>query len=271
MLFSPGSCRRLASAGAVSVSVALLLSGPVAAAPDTSAPSEPSAASAPPRRSDVQIVFDLALGGSTIGTREVTVRFTGARRVIEVVTDLTVAGVRHRSRSTGVFGGPTAAFTTVIEDGAGWMSLQGREYSPGRWRLLTTDASGARERTVDALLSSIQLHDPEAARYLSYGGPTGVLLAETGEVLRGLADPPDLARVRIGAEDVPVREVRMKGETGAPDARFGFGPDGNLLQTELRMFGALVTATARSVPPLQTFGTVDTIDTMGSGTTEESL
>jgi hypothetical protein len=226
-----------------------------------------AAASAP--ASEHRVTYDLSLAGASIGTRQVTVRFRGNRRIVEVVTDASVAGVRTRSRSTGVFGGAQAGFTTVVEDAAGSLAVQGTEIAPGRWLLVTTDAAGTRERTVDATLSSVQLHDPDAARFVTSGGALSLLVVETGEVVRGNASEPSYGRMSVGGADVGVADVRVQAEGAS--ARFAFDDAGNLLRSELGAYGAVVVATARTLPPARSFGAVETLERLGVQTTEESL
>lgn len=223
-------------------------------------------------------MFDLTIGGMRVGTRDVTVRYVGERRIVEVLTDAEVAGVRSRSRSTGVFGPRSGGFTTVVEDGAGRLTVQGTQVAPGRWRIVTTDAAGPHERTVDVLLTSLQLHDPDASRFLTSGGALSMLVVETGDVLRGTAAGPVAGSVTIGGAPVRVSDVRIVADPGSAaspsalaSARFAVDVEGNVLRTELGAVGALVVATARSVPPPRSFGAVETIDSLSSGASEEAL
>jgi hypothetical protein len=186
-----------------------------------------------------------------------------------VVTDASVAGVRTRSRSTGVFGGGQAGFNTVVEDTAGPLSVQGTEVAPGRWLLVTTDASGTRERTVDATITSLQLHDPDATRFVTSGGALSLLVVETGEVVRGTAAAPVNGRVSVAGVEVPVSDVGLQSDGVA--ARFAFDDAGNLLRSELGAYGAVVMAMARVLPPARSFGAVETIERLGGGAVEEAL
>ncbi len=231
------------------------------------APSDRSAAPA----GDEPLVYDLAVGGARVGTRTVSVRYAGERRIVEVLTDVEIAGMRSRSRSTGVFGPRSNGFTTVVEDSAGRMTVQGAQIAPGRWRLVTTDAAGARERVVDALLTSLHLHDPDASRFLTAGGTVAMLIVETGEVVRGAASAPVEGSVTIGDAPVRVSEVRLQADAGLVSGRFALDGEGNVLRSELGAAGAVLVATARAAPSPRSFGAVETIEALSSGASEEAL
>ena len=123
-----------------------------------------AAADAPPLQ---KIVYELAMNGQKIGTRELSIRYLpredGERRVIEAYTDVTVAGRKLVCRSSGQSTSHGANFVSSIDDGGAISQVQGMELPDGSWRVIYADGGGVKESTYtreQVRMSSLDLLDP---------------------------------------------------------------------------------------------------------------
>lgn len=244
--------------------VAALLWVPAARAADVPPP-------APPPQ---KIVYDLALDGQPIGTRELTIRYLpreeGERRVLEAYTVATVAGQKLVCRSSGQSSPRGATFTTSVDQGGSLSQVQGIELPEGGWRVIVADGAGVKESTLgktDARLTTLDVLDPGRTELLAGGGELRLLLVETGEILVGTLDAGQVGTTKVGGQKVEVTRYTATGTLGL--AKFDVDGNGILVKSELRWLGGTVSAVAREVPPPRSYGTLD-IPT-GSGVEEDSL
>jgi len=106
---------------------------------------------------------DVAVRGSTIGTRTLTIKYVqgeaGTNRILESFTDLNGAvgpiKVRFRQRLTAhIDAREPASFHSVVDQNGSLMETQAR-WTPSAWLVTTT--ADQRSRTVDMPLNRIDL------------------------------------------------------------------------------------------------------------------
>lgn len=231
------------------------------------------AGEAPPPQ---KIVYDLALDGQPIGTRELTIRYLpredGERRVLEAYTVANVAGQKLVARSSGQSSARGATFTTSVDQGGALSQIQGIELPGGGWRVIVADAAGVKESTLgksEARLTTLDLLDPGRTALLQGGGDLTLLLVETGDVFAGSLDAGTVGTTKVAGQKVQVTRYTATGPLGA--AKFDVDDSGLLVKSEMRWLGGTVTAVAREVPPPRSYGTVETFDALTPGITEDEL
>ncbi|MFN7147060.1 MAG: hypothetical protein ACK4YP_25045, partial [Myxococcota bacterium] len=177
------------------------------------------AGDAPPPQ---KIVYDLALDGQPIGTRELTIRYLpredGERRVLEAYTVATVAGQKLVARSSGQSSARGATFTTSVDQGGALSQIQGIELPGGGWRVIVADAAGVKESTLgkaEARLTTLDLLDPGRTALLQGGGDLTLLLVETGDVLAGSLDAGTVGTTKVAGQKVQVTRYTATGPLGA--------------------------------------------------------
>jgi hypothetical protein len=234
---------------------------------------EARAAEAPPPQ---KIVYDLALDGQSIGTREVSIRYLDRdgdeRRLLEATTEATVRGARLVGRSTGQSSARGATFNAVTDNAGARAQVQGVEQPGGGWRITILDPAGERETTYargDVRLTSLDLLDPGRTPLLAGGGELTLLLVETGDLLTGTLDAGQTGVTKVGGEKVAVTRYTATGALGS--ARFDVDENGLLVRSELRWLGGTVSAVARTLPPPRSYGAVETIDSLTPGVIEDEL
>lgn len=225
---------------------------------------------------DAHLVYDLTIDGQKAGTRTVDIRFLpredGERRVLNVYTELSVAGVAVRCRESASSSPRGANFSASTEIAGVISQVQGIEVPGGGWRLTRAEGDGVHESNLTSLqarLTTLDLLDPGRTALLQTPGAMGIIVAETGDLLAGtVADGAPVA-VKIANQNVPATRFSVQGADGL--ARFDIDGNGVLLRSEIRTFGATIVATVHSVPPVRSYGTIQTIEAMGAGVSEEGL
>ena len=223
-----------------------------------------------------KLVYDLFVGKSDVGDRELTIRYLaregGERRVLSVITTAD-APMGHVSCRQSAQSSPRGAnFTTSLQVGDAVSQVQGILLPTGGWQLVVADGTGVAEstlRSTEARISSLDLYDPGRTVLLSQPGRLGILIAETGRVLEGDLKAGESAQIRIGGRAVAATKYVMEGEGGRGE--FYVDENGVLLRSDLDFFGGTVSAVARSVPEARNFGTIDVVDSPGAGTKEADL
>lgn len=214
------------------------------------------------------LVYDLSVNGAPVGTREVTVRYLpregGERRVIEAYTTLTVGETALVCRTSGSSGPRGATFTSAVDANGNLSEVQGVSLPGGGWRLTVTDAKGTRETKLtrdDAQLSSLDLLDPTRNRVLQVPGNVGIVLVETGDVVRGAVAEGAEGQAKIAGTKVPVTRYAVDGLGGR--ATFDLDGDGLLLRSELAWIGSVVVATVHAIPEARSWGTIEAVEEAG--------
>ncbi len=225
---------------------------------------------------DAHLVYDLSIDGQKAGTRTVDIRFLpredGERRVLNVYTELLVAGVSVRCRESASSSPRGANFSASTEIAGVVSQIQGIEVPGGGWRLTRAQGDGVHESNLtagQARLTTLDLLDPGRTSLLQVPGVAGIIVAETGDVLTGTVAEGVPVAVRIGNQNVPATRFSVSSPDGL--ARFDIDGNGVLLRSEVRTFGATIVATVHAVPPPRSYGAVETIDAMGAGVREEGL
>lgn len=225
---------------------------------------------------DQKIVYDLTVNGERVGTREVSLRYVarddGERRVIDSLTDLTVAGSHVVVRTNGLSTPRSAQFTSTFEQDGARSQVQGTELPGGGWRLVLAEGKAVSEKALtrsEAQVTSLDLMDPGRNRVLTSPGQVGIVLVESGELLSGAVGEGTEGVIQVGGQKVPVTRYTVSGSGGS--AKFDLDAEGLLLRSELRWLGQTVIATARETPPPRNFGAIETIDAVKAGVEEEAL
>ncbi len=225
---------------------------------------------------DQKLIYDLSLNGQKVGVRTVTVRYLpredGERRVIDVYSELTVAGQVVKARSSGTSSGRGASFTSTVDQAGQLSQIQGIALPTGGWRVTYADPKGVRDFTVsasEARLSSIDLVDPGRSGMLATAGSTGVLLAETGTTVAGTIEAGVPVTITVGNQDLSATRYLLRGASGT--ARIEVDSNGVLLHSELSWLGGVVVAHLREPPGARNYGSVEPIPVLSGGVREEPL
>lgn len=213
-----------------------------------------------------RLAYELRVGGTPVGKRELTVRYlqtsSGEVRILESWTELSLnlGGTTHtfKNRATAKAGG-TPGFTSTIEEDGKLREVQGRLLPDRRW--MVTVAEGGQVKTwylrgSEVTLTSLDLLDPRRHLLLLDQGVASVLAAETGGVLSGAVADLGEGTLRVGGQEVSVHRAAWTPESGRME--FAWSEDGLLLSYQTTILGKAVTATVLEVPAPATFGTVDT-------------
>lgn len=226
-----------------------------------------------------KLVYDLFLGKTDVGDRELTIRYLarddGERRVLSVVTRAEgptgVVACRQSAQSNP----RGATFTTSLQVGESVSQVQGILLPNGGWQLVVADAQGVAESTLrpsEARMTTLDLLDPGRTVLLSQPGSVGILIAETGRVLDGQLSAGESTTVKVGGKSVPATKYVVDGSAGAGGrGEFYLDDNGILLRSDLDFFGATMTAIARSAPEPRSFGTIDVVESPGAGIKEADL
>ena len=223
-----------------------------------------------------KLVYDLFLGKSDVGDRELTIRYLaredGERRVLSVVTTAETPAGTVSCRQSAQSSPRGATFTTSLQLGSAVSQVQGILSPTGGWQLVVADAEGVAESSLrpgEARLTTLDLLDPGRTGLLSQPGRVGILIAETGRILDGELRAGEPAPIKVGGKSVQTTKYVVEGDAGRGE--FFVDDNGILLRSDLDFFGATVSAVARSVPEPRNFGTIDVVDSPGAGTKEADL
>ncbi len=201
-----------------------------------------------------RMVWSLSLGGQVVGERTAVFRdVADGVRTAEVVTRVDTTGgpvgFRWESRLVGSAQNEPMGFHAEIrQDGRG-REVSGRRVSDG-WLVATGPWRKAKEQllALDAVhLSTVDLIDPGAERWLGAFSSVRVLSAETGDVFEGTVQ-------RIGTRtlDVAGRAVAVEGYVWtSPEGRleFWYDADGHLVLGSTMVFGFRIEARLTSAVP----------------------
>jgi hypothetical protein len=205
-----------------------------------------------------QLSWDISVGGSPIGHRDVTVKYvsgdTATRRIVESWTELDGAvgplRIRYRQRMTAsAEGRDPASFQSVIDENGRTREVQTR-WTPAGWVVTTVADGRARTGTLDASrvdFSTADLFDPDSR--LGFAGRQGarILSAESGELLQGtVADLGDSV-LDVHGEQVPVHGWAWDSAEGR--SAFWYSAEGYLVSYDLKLLGVAVSARLRAPPP----------------------
>ena len=225
---------------------------------------------------DQHLVYDLSVNGEVVGTRDVTIRYYaragGERRVVEAVTQVQLLNNRLDARTVGQSNPRGASFSTAAEINGDLLHIQGVQLPEGDWRLELADGKTVNEQTVrgTTVFTSMDLVDPGRTSLLAGTGSGALVFTETGDVYTGSLGAGVAATVTIGTRRVPVTRYGFTTSTGT-QARFDVDGEGLLLVSEMSWFGVPITATLRTLPEARDFGTVDTLEMLGTPVGEEAL
>lgn len=223
------------------------------------------------------VVYDLKLDGSSVGKRELTLRYlqtsAGEIRILESYTELkvTVAGVSHtiKSRSSAKAGGSPAFTNTIDEDGK-LREIQGRLLPDRRWMVTIAEGKDLKTwyyRGSEITLSSMDLLDPRRHLLLLDSSVAHLLAAETGVVTSGAVQDLGERTLQVSGQDVTARCASWTPETGAME--MCWGEDGLLLSYGTSLLGRTITAVATEIPAPATFGNIDAPALQTGGTMSE--
>lgn len=220
------------------------------------------------------LIYDLAVEGAAVGTREVTIKYysrpSGERHVIETFTHLVAPGVTFDSRGTGLSTPSSAQFSSATDRNGSRSAVAARELPQGGWQV--TVQSGGKEtdrNETEVRVSTLDLMDPARIALLDAPGSFGLIIAETGDAVVGTLSTGEPGTVKIGGVRVPVTRYTLAG-SGA-SARFMISGDGLLVSSEVRWLGLDMVATLRDLPAARDYGVVETTEGLGSGVQEGDL
>ena len=196
--------------------------------------------------------YELSLDGQKVGSREVKLRYLPPdpelggfeTRVIESVLTLDAA-----------HGG--SSFTCAVKENGVAREVQGRRNRDLTWTVTTVTAQGAVSkelRSSEAALSSLDLLDPTSHLRLLDGPDAAVLIAESGDALRGPVS--DLGEGTVSAGGQLLSAHRYAWGPTAARSTFAYGQDGLLLAYEMAFAGHTLRATLAAPPTPRDFGDV---------------
>lgn len=206
-----------------------------------------------------QLVWDLSVGGSVVGTRKLTLKYVpedqGTRRILESFTDIDgkvgPIRARFRQRMTAHIGPrEPASFHSVVEENGRLMEIQGR-WTPSAWMLTTT--ADRRSRSVDLPLNRVDLStadlmDPYSSVALVHlGDEARILSAESGDVQQGPLKPLGVEEIRI--DDIPVQVSGFEWTSPQGAQTFWYNPDGFLVKFQMQLLGVTLDAVLQDPPP----------------------
>ncbi|GDX78954.1 hypothetical protein LBMAG42_07650 [Deltaproteobacteria bacterium] len=220
--------------------------------------------------------YDVYLAGKDVGDRTVTVRFLqrddGERRVLSVVTKASAPIGEVSCRQSGQSSPRGANFTTSLQVGAEVSEVQGIQAPNGGWQLVRADTEGVHEaalKPTQVTFTTLDLFDPGRTRLLGGTGHVGVLVAETGAIVEGELKAGESTTVKVAGKSLAGTRYVVDGEGG--HAEFVVDENGVLLSSQLSFFGGVMETRAKTVPEPRSFGTIDVVETPGSGTKEADL
>lgn len=225
---------------------------------------------------DQHLVYDLTVNGERVGTREVTVRYYdragGERRVVESVTHVQLLNKTLDARTVGQSNPRGATFSTAASINGVTLHVQGVQLPEGDWRLELSDGKTINEQIVRGatVFTTVDLLDPGRTRLLGAGGTGSLVFAETGDVFPGTLGPPLAATVKVGNQRLSATRTSFTTSSGT-QARFDVDAEGVLLGSEVSWLGVPMTATLVALPEARDFGTVDTVQTLGTSVGEGAL
>lgn len=221
-----------------------------------------------------RLVYDLAVEGEAVGTREVTIKYysrpSGERHVIETFTHIEAPGVTFDSRGTGLSTPSGAQFSSATDRNGARSAVAARELSGGGWQVTVQTGGKETDRSeAHVRLSTLDLMDPARVGLLDAPGSVGLLIAETGDIVAGTLGTGEPGSVKVGGVRVPTTRYTLAGP-GAT-AKFMISGDGLLLSSEVRWLGLDMVATLRDLPATRDYGVVETTEGLGSGVQEGDL
>ena len=217
-----------------------------------------------------ELVYDIRSGDRIVGTRTVAVRVVPPdgdlipeTRLITAITqiDTSVAGVpmRLHSRADARATDRKISFVASTVTNGDAVEVQARQGPDGSWMVTAVTPGSLQEmtyRAVEVDLTSMDLLDPiRASLFTADLGTADLLLAETGTVVEGRVHDGGTVQLQVGGVTVPARRVEFTLPTGA--TAFVWSDQGVLLQQDLTVMGARLTATLRALPAARTWGQVD--------------
>lgn len=205
-----------------------------------------------------KLVWDLAVKGQKIGTREVTVKYVpgdlGMRRILESWTEIdgSVGPMRlvYRQRMTAhASEREPASFHSVMEQNGTPAEVQARWTASAWW--VTTNVGG-RARTVDMPanridISTADLFDPDTRFPMSRFEQVRILSAETGDVLVGPVTDLGSKEMQAGKKSVQVHGYAWDAPMGK--STFWFSGEGYLVAYDMAILGIEVQGRLTHEPP----------------------
>lgn len=226
--------------------------------------------------SEQHLVYDLSVNGAVVGSRQVTVRYLdrpgGERRVVETMTEVHFAGQDLTCRAVGNSGSKSTTFSAQTQLNGQLQQNQGVQM-PGQGWDLTLATSGKLQnityKDADAVFTTLDLVDPGRTWVLGNGGRATLLFVETGDALSGTLSGGTTESVTIGGTSTQATMWTLTTDGGV--AKFDVDGNGLLLRSDVKWLGVNVVAQLHTLPEQRAFGTIDTIDGIGTGVTDTPL
>jgi hypothetical protein len=230
---------------------AWLFTGGVARAQAPEAP-----ARAPSGQGSVR--YAVRVGETLAGTRDVSWSWMPERQIVSQYTRATVLGKPLEVRCTGSFSRRGSATTCASAHGDDRWEVQARGRTGSGWTVDAVDGTRTPPREVGLTCSTLDLFDASRAPALLAEGPFALLVAETGEVLSGVAEAPAPVDVRVGNATVPATRHRLRGTGGA--LIVDLNAEGALLALTLQTPLLDLALTATALPPARSWESLEGLD-----------
>lgn len=229
---------------------------------------------APALGGEQHLTYDLAVDGAAVGTRDVTLKYyprpSGERHVVESFTHIVAAGVTLDSRGSGLSTPNAAQFSSATERNGARSAVAAQELPQGGWQITVQSGGKENDRNeADVRISTLDLMDPARVGLLDAAGTFGLVIAETGDVVVGTLSTGEPGTVKVGSTRVPVTRYTLSGAGAA--AHFMISAEGVLISSEVQWLGLTLVATLRDLPAARDYGTVETMEGLGSGVREGDL
>lgn len=224
--------------------------------------------------------YDLRLDGTSVGTRDVTLRFLrqdDGREVrlvesyLRIETTLLGKPVRFVNRASGR-SGTAGGFTSSVDENGSIREVQAHQRSDGSWRVTVIDGGKVSQGTLapgQVSLTSLGLLDPVGYRDLTGRSQASLLAAETGTLLSGTVEDLGEATLQLGGTRVQVNRWAWTSEAGRVE--LSWTEEGVLAAWRSSFMGRPLEGVLKQAPPARTYGSIEALAPIIDEVSEQEL